>query len=67
MRKHNGDDMRLLKDKLDCLTGACFVHEEISQDGLTFFITKDGQSDLAFAVTEYDAHILSPKCQRDSP
>jgi carboxypeptidase C (cathepsin A) len=42
------------------------LDEPIAFYGYTAY-TKDGQSDPAFAVTEYDAHILSPKCQRDSP
>jgi len=61
LRRNNGDDMRLLKDKLDGFTGACFVHEEISQEGPIFLVTKHGQSDLAFSVTGYDAQILSPR------
>jgi hypothetical protein len=61
MRKHKGEDMRLLKDKLDGLNGACFVHEELSQDGPLFLVTKHGQSDLAFSGTGYDAQILSPR------
>ena len=32
LQKNHGDDMRLLKDKLEGINGACFIHEEISQD-----------------------------------